>query len=188
MSTATETRSYTIDSAHSAAHFSVRHLMISKVRGTFKTLTGTIELPADSAIPTSVAVTIDAASIDTREPQRDGHLKSPDFFEVETHPTLSFKSTAIRALDATNLEVTGDLTIHGVTKSVTAAVELTGQGKDPWGNDRVGYEGSFKINRKDFGLGWNQVLEAGGVAIGETVDVTLDVEAIPTPTTAPATA
>jgi polyisoprenoid-binding protein YceI len=155
--------------------------MISKVRGTFKTLTGTIELPPDSGIPTSINVTIDATSIDTREPQRDTHLRSADFLETETYPTLTFASTSIKPIDATNFEVTGDLTIHGVTKSVTVTAELTGQGKDPWGNDRVGYEAAFKVNRKDHGLVWNQALEAGGVAIGDQVDVTLDIEAIPTP-------
>jgi len=181
MATATETRSYTIDSAHAAAHFSVRHLMISKVRGTFKKLTGTIQLPPDSAIPTSVSVTIDAASIDTREPQRDEHLRSADFFDVTQYPSLSFTSTSIKPIDDADFEVTGELEIHGVKKSITTKAELTGQGKDPWGNDRVGYEVTFKLNRKDFGLAWNQALEAGGVAIRENVDVTLDVEAVPTP-------
>ncbi len=181
MSTTTDTRAYTIDGSHSAAHFSVRHLMISKVRGTFKTISGTISLPADSGIPSSIDVTIDAASIDTRDPQRDGHLKSPDFFDVEKFPTITFKSTSVKATDATNFEITGDLQIHGVTNSITFSAELSGQGKDPWGNDRVGYEASHKVNRKDFGLVWNQALEAGGVAIGDQVDITLDVEAIPTP-------
>jgi polyisoprenoid-binding protein YceI len=181
MSTATDTRAYTIDASHSAAHFSVRHLMISKVRGTFKTLSGTIALPAGGGIPTSIDVSIDAASIDTRDAQRDGHLKSPDFFDVEKYPTITFKSTSITPTDATHFDVTGDLTIHGTTQSVTFSAELTGQGKDPWGNDRVGYEAAHKVNRKDFGLVWNQALEAGGVAIGDQVDITLDVEAIPTP-------
>jgi len=179
MSTTTQVRRYAIDPAHTAAHFSVRHLMISKVRGTFGKISGSLELPADSAIPASVAVTIDAASIETREPQRDTHLRSADFLDVENFPELKFTSTAVRPVDAATFEVTGNLEIHGTARPATIKVEVSGQGPDPWGNYRVAYEAAFKISRKDFGLVWNQALEAGGVAVGDEIDITLDVEAVP---------
>lgn len=179
--TSTGTRTYVIDPSHSSAHFSVRHLMISKVRGAFKTLSGTIGLPESGPIPTSVNVTIDAASIDTGEPQRDAHLKSADFFDIEKYPTLGFTSTSITAVDAESFDVTGHLDIHGVKAPVTLRVNVAGQGKDPWGNDRIAYEAAFKVNRKDYGLVWNQALDAGGVAVGDQVDVTLDLETIPQP-------
>lgn len=177
----TATRSYVIDPAHSSAHFAVRHLMISKVRGTFDKLSGSILLPADSAIPVAISAVIEAASINTRDAQRDGHLKSPDFFEVEKFPKLVFTSTHIGAVDGTRFKVTGDLEIRGVKQSVTLTAEVSGQGKDPWGNDRVAFEATARISRKDFGLVWNQALEAGGVAVGDEIDITLDVESIPAP-------
>jgi polyisoprenoid-binding protein YceI len=179
--TTTATRTYAIDPAHSSAHFSVRHLMISKVRGAFKTISGTIELPESSPIPTAVNVVIDAASIDTGEAQRDGHLKSADFFEVEKFPQLSFTSTSISKVDDETFDATGDLEIHGVKQPVTVKVTIEGQGKDPWGNDRIAYAAAFKISRKDYGLVWNQALEAGGVAVGDHVDIALDVESVPKP-------
>jgi len=179
--TATATRSYIVDPSHSSAHFAVRHLMISKVRGSFKRLSGSIELPESGPIPTALTVTIDARSIDTGEPQRDGHLKSADFFEVEKHPTLSFTSTAIKATGDQSFDVTGDIEIHGIKRSMTIPVNVAGQGKDSWGNDRIAYEAAFKINRKDHDLLWNQTLDAGGVAVGDQVDITLDVESVPKP-------
>jgi polyisoprenoid-binding protein YceI len=177
----TATRSYAIDPSHSNAHFSVRHLMIAKVRGSFNNISGSIQLPADSPIPVSFTAEIDAASVDTRDAQRDGHLKSPDFFDVATYPTMKFVSTHIEPLDATNFKATGTLTLHGVSAPITLVAEVSGQGKDPWGNHRVAFEATAKINRKDFGLVWNQALEAGGVAIGDEVSVTLDIESIPVP-------
>jgi polyisoprenoid-binding protein YceI len=179
--TSTTTRTNIIDPAHSSAHFSVRHLMISKVRGSFKTISGSIELPESGAIPTAVNVVIDAASIDTGEAQRDGHLKSADFFEVEKFPNLSFTSTSVVKIDDESFDVKGDLEIHGVKQPVTIRTTIEGQGKDPWGNDRIAYAENFKINRKDHGLVWNQALEAGGVAVGDQIDVALDVESIPKP-------
>jgi polyisoprenoid-binding protein YceI len=179
--TTTGTRTYVIDPAHSSAHFSVRHLMISKVRGAFKKISGTVNLPESGPIPSAISVEIDAASIDTGEEQRDGHLKSADFFEVEKFPNLTFTSTSITPSGSESFDVAGDLEIHGVKQPVTITVNVAGQGKDPWGNDRIAYEASFKINRKDHGLVWNQALEAGGVAIGEHVDITLDVETVPKP-------
>jgi polyisoprenoid-binding protein YceI len=184
MTTATAhpaTRSYVIDPAHSNVHFSVRHLMIAKVRGTFKIASGSIQLPADSPIPTAISAEIDAASIDTRDPQRDGHLKSADFLEVEKFSHLRFSSSRIEPIDAERFHVIGELELHGVKKSVTLDAEVSGQGKDPWGNDRVAFEATAKVNRKDFGLVWNQALEAGGVAIGDEISITLDIESIPKP-------
>jgi polyisoprenoid-binding protein YceI len=180
-STGAATRAYTIDPAHSSAHFSVRHLMISKVRGTFDRLSGSLVLPADSPIPISISAQIDAASINTRDAQRDGHLKSADFFEVEKFPKLVFTSTRIEPIDGTRFKAIGDLEIHGVKRQVTIDAEVSGQGKDPWGNDRVAYEATTRVSRKDFGLVWNQALEAGGVAVGDEIDITIDVESIPTP-------
>ena len=179
--TSADTRAYVIDPIHSHVQFSVRHLMISKVRGSFNTVSGTLVLPADRAIPVAISAEIDATSIDTRDAQRDGHLKSPDFFDVAQFPTLRFTSTKIEATDETNFTVTGTLEIHGTTQTITLKAEMTGQGKDPWGNARVGFEATAKINRKDFGLVWNQALETGGVAVGDEVNITLDVESIPAP-------
>jgi polyisoprenoid-binding protein YceI len=179
--TSTGTRSYVIDPAHSSAHFAVRHLMISKVRGTFRTIAGSIELPADGPIPVAISATVEAASIDTRDAQRDGHLKSADFFDVEKFPQLHFTSTKIEPLGATRFKAIGELEIRGAKRSVTIDAEVSGQGKDPWGNARVAFEATARINRKDFGLVWNQALETGGVAVGDEVDITLDVESIPTP-------
>jgi polyisoprenoid-binding protein YceI len=175
----TSTRTYAIDPAHSSVHFAVRHLMISKVRGTFDKLSGTIELPSTGNIPRAINVSIEAASINTREPQRDGHLRSGDFLEVERYPTLSFVSTSVTPAGDSDFTITGQLEIHGTKHEVTINASVTGAGKDPWGNDRVAYEGTTKIHRKDFGLVWNQALETGGVAVGDEIEVTLDVEAIP---------
>lgn len=179
--TSTSTRACIIDPAHSSAHFSVRHLMISKVRGTFRTLAGTIELPADASIPLAVSAEIDAASIDTREAQRDAHLKSADFFDAEQFPKLRFTSTRVEPLDSTRFKLVGDLEIHGVKRSVTLDAEVSGQGKDLHGHDRVAFEATARINRSAFGLVWNAALETGGVAVGDEIDITLDVESIPAP-------
>jgi polyisoprenoid-binding protein YceI len=173
------TRTYAIDPAHSSVHFAVRHLMISKVRGTFDKLSGSIELPPTGNIPSAISVAIEAASINTREAQRDGHLRSADFLEVEGYPLLTFVSTSVAATNDTDFTVTGQLEIHGTKQEVSLKASVTGAGKDPWGNDRVAYEGTTKINRKDFGLVWNQALETGGVAVGDEIEITLDVEAIP---------
>jgi polyisoprenoid-binding protein YceI len=168
-----------IDPAHSAAHFSVRHLMISNVRGEFTKLSGSALInPADPA-KSSVEITIQAASLNTREPQRDEHLRSADFFDVVNHPTLTFRSKRIEALGAENFKLIGDLTIRGVTKEVTFDVEgPTASVKDPWGSIRAGVTASAKINRKDFGLAWNALTEAGGVVVGDEVKITIETELI----------
>jgi len=168
-----------IDPAHSAAHFSVRHLMISNVRGEFTKLSGSALIsPADPA-KSSVEITIEAASLNTREPQRDEHLRSADFFDVANHPTLTFRSKRIEALGPENFKLTGDLTIRGVTKEVTFDVEgPTVPMKDPWGNVRAGVSASAKINRKDFGVAWNALTETGGVVVGDEVKITVEAELI----------
>jgi polyisoprenoid-binding protein YceI len=168
-----------IDPAHSAAHFSVRHLMISNVRGEFTKLTGSARInPADPAKST-VEVTIEAASLNTREPQRDEHLRSADFFDVANYPTLTFRSKRIEALGPENFKLTGDLTIRGVTKEVAFDVEgPTASVKDPWGNIRAGINASTKINRKDFGVAFNALTETGGVVVGDEVKITIEAELI----------
>lgn len=162
---------WNFDPSHSTVGFSIRHLVISKVRGRFTKWSGTVVVEGDA--PVSAEVVIDAASIDTAEAQRDAHLRSPDFFDAERFPTIGFKSTGY-----SDGQLVGDLTIHGVTRPVTLAVESNGRGKDPWGNERIAFEATTSINRKDFGLTWNQALEAGGVLVGEKVDITLEVQAI----------
>jgi polyisoprenoid-binding protein YceI len=178
-STSTKPTEWQIDPAHSAAHFSVRHLMISNVRGEFTKIIGSALLnPADPS-SSSVEVTIEAASLNTREPQRDEHLRSADFFDAAKYPTLTFRSKRIESLGPEYLKVAGDLTIHGVTKEITLDIEgPTPSIKDPWGNVRVGVTGSTKINRKDFGLVWNALTEAGGVVVGDEVKITIEAELI----------
>lgn len=170
---------YDIDGAHSNAQFKVRHLMISWVRGEFQKVSGTFSYDAKNIGATTINATIDAASINTREEKRDAHLKSPDFFDVAKFPTLTFKSKKTEGTVG-KLKVTGDLTMHGVTKEVVLDVDgPTDSVKDPWGNVRVGASATAKLNRKDFGLAWNKVLETGGVAVGEEIEITLDIEGAP---------
>ena len=165
-----------IDGGHSSAQFSVRHLMVSNVRGEFGKVTGTVKLDDKDITKSVVEATIDVGSINTRDEKRDGHLKSPDFFDVAKFPTITFKSKKV-AGKAGKLKVTGDLTIHGVTKEVVLDVEGPAkEAKDPWGNVKSGAAAFIKINRKDFGLGWNKALETGGVVVGEEVSITLDIE------------
>jgi polyisoprenoid-binding protein YceI len=174
--------SWTLDSTHTSVQFAVRHLMVSTVRGDFTKVSGTVV--GDEAEPTSAVVeaSIDAASVDTRVAKRDEHLRSPDFLDVAKFPTITFKSTKVEKAGDGAFKVTGDLTLHGVTKSVVLDVtEVTPPVKDPWGNLRAGAHATAKINRKDFGLTWNNVLEAGGVAVGDEVAITVDVEAIRKP-------
>jgi polyisoprenoid-binding protein YceI len=169
---------WNIDSAHTAAQFSVKHMMVSTVRGGFGKVTGKVTFdPKNPGKDSSVDVTIDATAIDTREPKRDAHLKSPDFFDVEKFPTLTFKSTKVESAGAGKLKVTGDLTIHGVTKSVVLNVEGPApELKDQRGGARTGATATATINRKDFGLTWNRAVEAGGVVVGDEVSITIDVE------------
>ncbi len=168
-----------IDPAHSVAEFKVKHMMIANVKGKFSGITGTLALDGIDPAQSTVEATIPMETVSTGDAQRDTHLKSPDFFHADQHPEMQFKSTKIQVKRPGELAVTGDLTIHGVTKTVTFDVEgPTPPHKDPWGNTRVGLEATTKINRKDFGLGWNAALETGGVLVGEEVAITLDVEFI----------
>ena len=169
--------SWTFDPTHSQIGFSVRHLMVSKVRGEFTKWKGSFDFDPARPELAAVAVEIDAASIDTHEPQRDGHLKSPDFFDVAKFPTLTFKSTKVERAGE-NFRVAGDLTIHGVTRPVTLDVEFGGQVTDMQGGTRAGFSAKTIIDRKDFGLTWNMVLEAGGIAVSEKVGINVEIEAV----------
>jgi polyisoprenoid-binding protein YceI len=178
LTSATETtHAYSIDASHSTVEFVVRHLMIAKVRGRFTGVAGTVALPAGADVPTELDVTIETASIDTREEQRDGHLKSPDFFDAATYPQITFRSTSI-AGSSDAFHVTGDLTMHGVTQSVVLDVTFEGRATDAYGNARIGYEAHTKISRKEFGLTWNMALETGGFAVSDEVKIELNIEAL----------
>jgi len=168
-----------IDPAHSQVEFSVRHLMISNVRGYFTGISGAIHLDDGGIEGSSVDVEIDATSIDTRNTDRDTHLRSADFFDVEAHPTLRFQSTGIQR-KGTALEVAGELTIRGTSRPVVLRTEELGTGQDPWGNERVAFRGETKVNRKDFGLTWNQALETGGVLVGDEVRIVVEVQGVRT--------
>lgn len=173
------TTSWNIDPAHTTAEFKVKHMMITNVKGQFSAVTGVVEIDPEEVANSRVEVSIDASSISTRDAQRDAHLKSPDFFDVEKFPTLSFASTRVTRKDDGELAVEGNLTIHGVTRKVVFEVEGPSQpAKDPWGNVRIGWSASTKINRKDFGLNWNAALEAGGLLVGDQVTITLDAQAV----------
>jgi polyisoprenoid-binding protein YceI len=173
----TSTTTWNIDPLHSVAEFKVKHMMISNVKGQFSKLTGALTLDQTDLSRSHVEASVEAASIETRDPQRDAHLKSADFFDVEKFPTLSFQSTGITRVSDGELAVEGNLTIHGVTRKVRFTAEgPTPPTKDPWGNTRVGVSATTKINRKDFGLTWNAALETGGILVGDEVTITLEVE------------
>ena len=175
----TAVSTWKIDPSHSAAEFKVRHMMISYVKGKFSGLSGILKLDENDYAHSTVEVSIPAASVSTVDDKLDAHLKEADFFDVEKFPTLTFKSTSIRSLGDRDYEVSGDLTIRGVTKSVTLSVDdVSAPSKDPWGNQRIGLSASAKVNRKDFGFVWNAPLEFGGVLVGDEVAITLDVQFI----------
>jgi polyisoprenoid-binding protein YceI len=169
-----------IDPAHTHVGFAVKHLMISTVRGRFSDVAGTVIVPGDDFSRAQVEATIGVASIDTQEPQRDGHLKSPDFFDTGTYPAMTFKSRRIDpSSGATNqYRVVGDLTLHGVTKEIVFEATLEGRATDPYGNHRAGFSATGTISRKDFGLGWNQLLETGGVVVGDEIRMSIDAQLI----------
>ena len=175
--TSTKTTTYAIDKAHSEATFQVRHLL-TKVRGHFSDFEGTIEYNEADPERSVVNITIQAASVDTRERDRDNHLRSADFFDVEKFPTLTFRNTAITR-KGERFDVAGDLTIRGVTRPVTFDVTSLGKARDPWGNERIAFEAEATINRKDFGLNWNAALETGGFLVGDEVKISLSAQAIP---------
>lgn len=168
---------YALDATHTTLGFAVRHMAVSKVRGGFKEFEGTLEL-ADDPVDSKVSVTIDAGSVDTRDENRDEHLRTNDFFDVPNHPKWTFTSTAIRAVKPAAWKVDGDLTIRGVTKQVTLDVVLEGVVQDPYGNHRVGFSASTSINREDFGVSFNAVLDAGGMVVSKKVDIEIEVEAV----------
>lgn len=176
MSTATAVRTFAIDKTHSEAAFQVRHL-ITKVRGRFGDFSGVVNFNAEQPEQSSVQVTIQAASIDTGTPDRDAHLRSDDFFAVETHPAITFQSTGITAAGGNRYQVAGTLTMRGVTKAIAIPVTLLGTAVDPWGNQKVAFEGEVTINRKDYGLNWNAALEAGGFLVGDDVTISLSIQA-----------
>jgi polyisoprenoid-binding protein YceI len=171
------TTTWNIDPVHSVAEFKVKHMMIAHVKGHFSRVSGALTLNESNLDKSHIEATIDAASIETRDAQRDAHLRSADFLDVENFPTLCFKSDHIRIIRDGELAVEGDLTMHGVTRKAVFMVEgPTPPTKDPWGNTRVAVAGTTKINRKDFGLTWNAALETGGILVGEEVTITLEVE------------
>jgi polyisoprenoid-binding protein YceI len=169
---------WTIDPAHSSVEFAVRHLMITTVRGRFTGVKGTVTVDEADPAKSTVEVVIDAASIDTREPQRDTHLRSADFFDVEKFPTLTFRSMKVDGGLGAPFTLAGDLTIHGVTRPVVLDVEPEGRIKDAWGGVRSGFTATTRIKRSDFGLTWNQLLEAGGVTVSDEVKISLDVQLV----------
>lgn len=169
---------YDIDSSHSTIEFKVRHLGFSKVTGRFTSFAGSAEMDGEDLSTLSADVTVDASTITTGENKRDEHLRSPDFFDVESHPELTFKSTGVTNVSGHDFTLLGDFTMHGVTRPVEIRAEYLGTATDPWGGTRVGFQGRTKLNRKDFGLTWNQVLETGGVLVGEDVEISLDIQAV----------
>jgi polyisoprenoid-binding protein YceI len=174
--TVTAVRPLEIDRSHSDIAFQVRHLL-SKVRGRFNEFAGTIAFDESNADNSRVDVTIQAGSIDTAEPDRDKHLRSADFFDVENHPTLRFVSTSVTPRGGNKYDVTGDLTIHGITRQVVLPATFVGAATDPWGNQKSVFEAELSLNRKDFGLTWNAALETGGLLVGDEVRVSLSIQA-----------
>lgn len=177
MSTATKTR-WVVDPSHTDAQFSVKHMMIATVRGHFAKVSGQIEGDLPDLTTAQITAEVDVASLETRDPQRDAHLRSADFFDVENHPTLTFVSKRIVRTGDDQYDVVGDLTIRGVTREVTLKTAFEGTGKDPWGNERAGLSGDATISRKEFGLNWNAALETGGVLVGDDVKIGIQAELI----------
>lgn len=178
VTTQTTTSTWTIDPAHSIAEFAVKHMMVSTVKGRFRSLEGTLHI--DEANPSNswVSASIDVASIDTAEPQRDAHLRSDDFFNAEKYPQMTFRSKRVEQVDEENWRVIGDLTIRDVTKEVVLDTRFEGRVTDPWGKERIGFTAETVLNRKEFGLKWNALLETGGAVVGDKVRVSLHIEAI----------
>lgn len=172
-----------IDSAHSHIYFTARHMMISKVRGQFESFTGSVNYDEQNPTRTTVDVEVDINSLNTKEEQRDNHLRSADFFDAGNHPTLRFQSTKVEQMDEDTGKLYGNLTIRGVSKPVVLDVEYAGQAKSPWGTVSAGFSGSMTINRKDWGLNWNQALETGGMLVGDKIQIEIELELIKEPET-----
>ena len=169
---------WVIDGGHSAVNFSARHMMLTTVRGQFEKFSGTVHFDEKNPANSMVDVSIDAASLNSKDEKRDGHLKSPDFFDVGVHPVIAFKSKSVKVIDNNSAKLTGDLTIKNVTKPVTLDVEYHGQQKAPWGTTSAGFSAVTKINREDWGLTWNAPLETGGVLVGKDIKIEIDVELV----------
>lgn len=169
---------WNVDAAHSSLEFVVKHMMISKAKGVFNEFDAVIEADPDNLEDATIEFTIDVNSVDTRKKDRDDHLRSADFFDIENHPKMVFVATDIKKKSDSTYDVTGDFTIRGTKKPVTFDVEYEGSGKDPWGNEVAGFSGSTKISRKEFGLTWNAALETGGVMVGDEVKINIEIEAI----------
>ncbi|MBR9990090.1 MAG: YceI family protein [Gemmatimonadetes bacterium] len=167
-----------IDADHTQVWFSVRHMMFATVKGQFPAVSGELKLDEKDPAQSVIDVQLDASKVDTHNEQRDTHLRSGDFFDVENHPELTFVSTRVDALGGSKYRITGDLTIRGNTREVVLDAEETGRGKDPWGQEKIGFTASTSINRKDYGLTWNQALEAGGVLVSDEVKISIDGQAI----------
>ncbi len=172
---------WNLDLSHSEVNFAVKHMMISTVRGKFNKFSGTIDFNEADPTHSSIDVSIDVASIDTRDEKRDGHLKSGDFFDVEKFPAITFKSTKVEKVSDSTAKVTGDLTIRGVSRPVVLDVTYAGQAKSPWGTTSAGFSASTKISRKDWGLTWNVALETGGVLVGEDISISIEAELVKQP-------
>lgn len=172
------TNNWNVDSSHSGINFSVRHMVVSKVRGRFTKYDVKLSLDSEDLTRSTVQASIDAASIDTGVAQRDEHLRSADFFDAEKYPELRFQSKRIERVDDERYRLVGDLTIRDATRELVLDVEYGGRAKDPWGNERVGFVAKATLDRKDFGLGWNQLLETGGVLVGDRIELDLEIEAI----------
>jgi len=171
------TKKWAIDTSHSAVDFSVKHMMISRVKGAFNEFTAEVEADVTDLTTAKINFTIDVNSVDTRSTDRDNHLRSGDFFDVEKYPSITFTSTDIKKVGDDEYELTGDVTIKDVTKQETFKVEYEGSGQDPWGNEKVGFTANGKLNRKEYGLTWNQALETGGVLVGEDIKINLQIQA-----------
>jgi polyisoprenoid-binding protein YceI len=172
------TNNWNLDTVHSGINFAVRHMVVSKVRGRFTKFNGQVALDEDDLTRSVVEATIDASSIDTGTAQRDDHLRSADFFDVERFPEIKFRSTRIEKIGEDRYTLSGNLTIRDVTREITLDVEYGGRGKDPWGNERVGFTAKATVDRKDFGLKWNQALETGGVLVSDRVEIELEVQGV----------
>ncbi|WP_047982988.1 YceI family protein [Ornithinibacillus californiensis] len=168
---------WNIDKSHSSLEFTVKHMMISKVKGVFNEFDATVEADVNDLTDAAVEFSVDLKSIDTRNEDRDNHLRSNDFFDIENHPKMTFVATDIKKKSDNEYDVVGDLSLRGVTKPVTFDLTMEGVHKDPWGNEVAGFSGSTKLNRKDFGLVWNAALETGGVLVGEEVKINIELEA-----------
>ncbi|HZG87711.1 YceI family protein [Paenibacillus sp.] len=169
---------WALDPTHSGVDFTIKHMMFSKVRGSFKSFDAAIEADPSDLTTASISFSVDLASVNTNNDDRDNHLRSADFFDVENHPKLTFAATKIEKTGDGEYSVTGDLSLHGVTRSETFQVEFEGEGKDPWGNTKAGFHASGTLNRSDYGLTWNAALEAGGFLVGDEVKVEIEIQAV----------